>query len=118
MTMPSSVEVTDPKLVGKLNMSGIFGSETPDADKPALKSKKFIAFLITELGLFTLMGLMLKLQDVDKLGSNAAFITLAVTAGFLATGYILGQAALDKYVHAVKVARNQGDNEEENGDEK
>jgi hypothetical protein len=101
--MADPLNITDPELVEKLNISGVFGGKTPDTEKPALKSKKFIAFLATQGGLFTLMAMMLHLQDVDKLGANAAFMTLAATAGFLAVGYILGQASLDRYVHLTKL---------------
>jgi len=112
--MADSLNITDPKLVEKLNASGLFGTgKTPDTDKPALKSKKFIAFLVTQCGLFALMAMMLFLQNVDKLGANTAFITLAATAGFLAVGYILGQASLDRYVHLTKLTAKAADGEDE-----
>jgi len=73
------------------------------AEKAWWQSKKFIAFLMTQGGLFGLMGAMIYTQEMDKIGENVAFMVLAVTAGFLATGYILGQAALDKYIRVAKI---------------
>ena len=72
-------------------------------EKAWWQSKKFIAFLATEFGFFVLMGVMLYEQEMNKLGENIAFMVLAITAGFLATGFILGQAALDKYVRVAKI---------------
>lgn len=78
--------------------------ETADFHEKAWwQSKKFIAFLATEFGFFVLMGVMIYEQEMDKLGENVTFMVLAITAGFLATGFILGQAALDKYVRVAKI---------------
>lgn len=74
-----------------------------NAEKAWWQSKKFIAFLMTQGGLFSLMGAMIWSQEMSQLGGNVAFMVLAVTAGFLATGYILGQAALDKYIRVAKI---------------
>lgn len=98
-----SLETT--KGMEKVNVSGLFGGTTPDAEKPALKSKKFVAFLITELGFFTLMGLMLFKQDVDKIGSNTAFMSLAFTAAFMGIGYTLGQSYIDKFVRVATITK-------------
>jgi hypothetical protein len=76
------------------------------ADVPAVKayekawwqSKKFFAFLLCEIGFFVLMGSMIYRQELDKIAENVAFMVLAVTSGMLATGFILGQGALDRYV--------------------
>ena len=83
-----------------VNVSGLFGDTTPDSEKPALKSKKFIAFLVTTIGFFLLMILIVTFQDVEGLGSNLAFMTLTISQGFLAVGYILGQSSLDKFLRA------------------
>jgi len=72
-------------------------------EKQWWQSKKFIAFLATQLGFFILLGAMIYEQDLVKVGENVSFMVLAVTAGFLATGYILGQAALDKYIRVAKI---------------
>ena len=78
-------------------------------EKAWWQSKKFIAFLGAEAGFFALMGAMIYTQEMDKVGENVAFMVLAVTAGFLATGYILGQAALDKYIRVAKITMGKGD---------
>ena len=67
-------------------------------DKLPLKSKKFIAYLISELGWKVLIGLVL-FQYSGKIEhySFMLLITIVVTSGFIQVGYILGQAALDKY---------------------
>ena len=78
-------------------------------EKSWWQSKKFIAFMATELGFFVLMGAMIYEQEMAKIGENASFMVLAITAGFLATGYILGQAALDKYIRVAKITMGKGD---------
>lgn len=95
--------------------SGLFGGTTPDTEKPALKSKKFIAFLLVSVGFFAMMGMMIWLHEVKTLAENTAFMVLVITQGFLATGYILGQAALDKYIRVAKIARGQHSGENGNG---
>jgi hypothetical protein len=83
-------------------------------EKAWWQSKKFIAFLGSEAGFFILMGAMIYEQEMAKIGENVAFMVLAVTAGFLATGYILGQAALDKYIRVAKITMGRnGDNTSE-----
>ena len=83
-------------------------------EKAWWQSKKFIAFLGSEGGFFALMGAMIYEQEMAKIGENVAFMVLAVTAGFLATGYILGQAALDKYIRVAKITMGRG-NGDDNG---
>ena len=96
------------------NGSGTFvGKMVEGADhaheKAWWQSKKFFAFLVAELGFFSLMGGMIVQQEMDKLGENVSFNVLAVTAGFLAVGYILGQAALDRYVRVATITMGKGD---------
>lgn len=81
---------------------------SPD-EKGWWQSKKFIAFMATQLGFFLLMGAMIYEQEMAKIGENMAFMVLAITSGFLATGYILGQAALDKYIRVAKITMGKGD---------
>lgn len=98
--------------------SGLFGGTTPDKEKPALQSKKFVAYLLTTVGFFVIMGLMLWEQEVKTLGENTAFMVVVVTQGFLSTGFILGQAALDKFIRVAKITRGQHSGEDESEDEK
>lgn len=64
----------------------------------ALKSKKFVAYLIAELGWKILIACVL-IQYSGKIEhySFMLLMTIVVTSGFIQVGYILGQAALDKY---------------------
>ncbi len=97
----------------KTKMSGLFGSRTPDRDKPAMKSKKFVAFLITQVMFFVLLLFMLIKQDVSNLATNAAFLSLVFCQAFIAVGYVLGQASVDKFVHAAPFNRRPEEDEEE-----
>lgn len=70
-------------------------------DKTPLKSKKFVAYLVADLGwkgviLYMLMHLQSKL-DPEEL---TFLLTVVITSGIIQIGYILGQAALDKYITA------------------
>ena len=89
-----------------VSVSGLFGGSTPDKEKPALKSKKFVAFLVTQICFFILEVLMVWRLDIELLSTNFAFMTVVVTQGFLAVGYILGQAALDRYVRVAKIEKH------------
>jgi hypothetical protein len=77
-----------------------------EIEKGALASKKFKAFILTQAGFFYLMGVMIYKQELTRLAENASFMTLVATSGFLATGYILGQAALDKYIRVAQIVRS------------
>jgi hypothetical protein len=70
-------------------------------DKTPLKSKKFLAYLLADLGwkiiiLYMLAHLQSKL-DPEEL---TFLLTVVITSGIIQIGYILGQAALDKYITA------------------
>ena len=97
------VDVTDTgALYHETKMSGLFGSKTPDADKPAMKSKKFVAFLITQVMFFVLLLLMLFTQDVSHLSTNAAFLSVVFCQAFIGSAYIGGQALVDRFVQAAR----------------
>lgn len=71
-----------------------------DSQKP-MQSKKFIAYLVSELttkaGMFyMLMHLQSKL-DWEEL---ALLVGMLVSSSGLTIGYVLGQASLDKYLSA------------------
>lgn len=83
-------------------MSGLFGAQTPDADKPAMKSKKFVAFLVTQVMFFVLLLFMLFTQDVSNLATNAAFMSLVFCQAFIGSAYIGGQALVDRFVQAAR----------------
>ena len=68
-------------------------------EKLPLKSKKFIAYLISEFGWKAIIFYMLyQYQAKIEHYSFMLLTTVVVTSGFIQVGYILGQVALDKYV--------------------
>jgi hypothetical protein len=68
-------------------------------DKMPLQSKKFIAYLISEIGWKTILFYLLwKIQGQIDPSDLTLLITIVLTSGFIQIGYILGQTALDKYV--------------------
>lgn len=68
-------------------------------DKKPLQSKKFIAYLVADLGWKLALFYMLY-QSKSKFDhyNFSVIITLLIVSGFIQVGYILGQAALDKYL--------------------
>tara|TARA_S200000501_G_scaffold370569_1_gene411982 strand:- start:2535 stop:2783 length:249 start_codon:yes stop_codon:yes gene_type:complete len=68
-------------------------------DKLPLKSKKFLAYLIADLGWkIVLFYVLYQLKGQFEHYSFMLLTTIIVVAGFIQVGYILGQAALDKYL--------------------
>ena len=82
-------------------------------DKLPLQSKKFVAYLISDIGwkviiLYMLMHLSSKLDPSEL----TFLLTVVITSGVIQIGYILGQSALDKYLHAAVEILNKEDNKE------
>jgi len=102
-------EISGESIVGTV-LNTVIETADHTHEKAWWQSKKFIAFLATEAGFFVLMGAMIHTQEMDKLGENIAFMVLAVTAGFLAVGYILGQAYIDKYIRVAKITMGRDTN--------
>lgn len=73
------------------------------SDKKPMQSKKFIAYLIADLG-WKLTLLVILFHSESKLDyyTFSLLVTLVIVSGFIQVGYILGQAALDKYVKATE----------------
>ena len=69
--------------------------------KKPLQSKKFIAYLIADLG-WKITFLVILFHSKSKLDyyTFSLLVTLVIVSGFIQVGYILGQAALDKYIKA------------------
>lgn len=67
--------------------------------KPALESKKFIAFLLTILSLDLLIGTGMALWLPLDEWSTIILLGLVVVLGVVAVGYIIGQAGLDALTH-------------------
>ena len=69
------------------------------SDKLPLKSKKFLAYLIADLGWkIAIFYFLYQLKGKIDHYSFGVMLTLIIVSGFIQVGYILGQAALDKYV--------------------
>lgn len=76
-------------------------------EKSPLKSKKFLAYMEYDLSMKVLFALVLFWGwETHQMGYQPFFILLAivVVTGFVAVGYILGVAQLDKYVRLAKIA--------------
>ena len=70
-------------------------------DKTPLKSKKFIAYLIADIGWkIVILYMLTHLSSKLEAGELTFLMTIVVTSGVIQIGYILGQAALDKYINA------------------
>ena len=70
-----------------------------DSTALPMKSKKFLAYLLADLG-WKICIITMLYQHADKFtGSTASvMLTMIIVSGFVQVGYILGQAALDKFV--------------------
>jgi hypothetical protein len=71
--------------------------------KSALQSKKFIAYLVADIGWKILLAMLIYLQR-DGLESFALMLSIVVVAGFVQVGFILGQASLDRFVRVAEIA--------------
>lgn len=70
-------------------------------DKLPLQSKKFVAYLISDFGWKVIILYMLINLKSSLAPSDLTFLlTVVITSGVIQIGYILGQSALDKYLHA------------------
>lgn len=69
-----------------------------EIEKTPLQSKKFIAYLISNLGSKALIFWM-----ISKSESDIVLMTMITAAAFIDVGYILGQTALDKYVRIASI---------------
>lgn len=80
-------------------------------EKSPLQSKKFVAFMTVTIsfGLLTLVGLVAAMMEPSKVMFFVGFAALVqLINGFVSTGYLLGQASLDKYVRMAKIAADAG----------
>lgn len=81
------------------------------SDKKPMQSKKFVAYLIADFGWkLALFYMLYQSQSKFDHYNFSVIITLLIVSGFIQVGYILGQAALDKYV---KVTDNINHNKKE-----
>lgn len=66
----------------------------PATRESPLQSKKFIAYLLADLGWKVLLWKMM-LADT----SEVTLLTTILVSGFIQVGYVLGQAGLDGFTH-------------------
>lgn len=72
-------------------------------NKKPFQSKKFLAYLITDIGWkVTLLIILFHSQSKLDYYTFSLLLTLVIVSGFIQVGYILGQASLDKYTKVVK----------------
>ena len=71
--------------------------------KTPLQSKKFIAYLIADIGWKVAMFYILfQTKNSFNQYNFVIILTLMIVSGFIQVGYILGQAALDKYTKTLE----------------
>jgi hypothetical protein len=86
-------------------------------DKTPMKSKKFIAYMTSEFGWKAILFYLLyHLQGKLDHYSLVMLMTVVITSGFIQIGYILGQAALDKYVKAAVEILDNDENQKSDHD--
>ena len=80
-------------------------SKSGNSNKIPLQSKKFLAFMIVVIGWKALSVWVLSIYG-EKLSHYGFMVlmTLIIIEGFFSVGYVLGQAALDKYTHLAEAA--------------
>lgn len=69
-------------------------------EKSPMQSKKFLAYLLSNLG-----SKILTFWMVEKGVDSVTLITIITATAFIDVGYILGQAALDKYVRVASMGK-------------
>ena len=87
-------------------------------DRLPLKSKKFIAFMVSEATwktivlatLFLTRDVLIARTDADGTGFGLWWFlfTVVIIAGFIEAGFIGGQAWLDRYVRVAQITANGG----------
>jgi hypothetical protein len=72
-------------------------------DRKPLQSKKFIAYLVADFGWkVALFYILYQSKSKFDYYSFSVVLTLLIVSGFIQVGYILGQAALDKYTKTIE----------------
>ena len=80
-----------------------------DNEASPLQSKKFIAFMVAYLAA-TIVEVLVIISYWGTMPAGAVTVLLAaiVVQGFVAVGYILGTAGLDRYIRIAKIAAEAG----------
>lgn len=80
-------------------------------EKLPLSSKKFLAYILADIGWKIILGILIyKNCEGEQL---ILLLTIVIVSGFVQTGYILGQAALDRYVRIAEITTNINKNKKE-----
>ena len=74
---------------------------TKEIEKTPLQSKKFIAYIVANITTKLLLFYMTYKSEGDLV-----IMTGLIAAAFLDVGYILGQAALDRYVRVASIGKS------------
>ena len=75
--------------------------KSTDYDKAPLQSKKFLAYLFSNMVLKAYI-----FQATKEAESDFVLICALICSTFLDVGYILGQASLDRFVRVAKIMRS------------
>lgn len=77
-------------------------------DKHPLRSKKFIAYIVTSIlwKAIILSAIILHGDAIGLLGT-VTICLMVVTEGAISVGYIIGQAGLDRYVRLAQITAGQ-----------
>ena len=70
-------------------------------EKLPLSSKKFLAYLIADIGWKLILGILIWKNCEGE--NQVLLLSIVCISGFVQTGYILGQAALDRYVRLAQI---------------
>lgn len=73
-----------------------------DIEKMPLRSKKFLALFFVE-SLLVMMAMTALITGTVGWPIAAFMLSIVLTMGILAIGYVLGQAALDRYVRIAQI---------------
>lgn len=84
-------------------------------NKTPLQSKKFLAYLISELSTKFLMGWLITHIGTFDVYETSLLLGMVISSSCLTIGYVLGQAALDKYLGAaVDILDNEDEKTKKN----
>ena len=70
-------------------------------EKLPLSSKKFLAYLLADIGWKIILGILIWKNCEGE--NQVLLLSIVCVSGFVQTGYILGQAALDRYVRIAQI---------------
>lgn len=69
------------------------------SDKKPTQSKKFLAYILSELSTKALMAWLITHIGTLDIYETSLLLGMIISSSCLTIGYVLGQAALDKYIN-------------------